>query len=142
MEMQDKDVLEEKKEYLKQYKKIYYKIKSLEEQKKSLMESMRSAQSIEYSDMPKGNKQSDLSDYIVKLDNLINTIDRKRRELEHRRIDIECSIIKMEDGIECDLLRKKYIELKPWEAICMEMDYSWRQIHRYHSSALINFNIT
>lgn len=127
---------ERKKNYLQGYRRIYHKIKSLEEQKQSLVESMRSAKAIEYSDMPKGTKQSDLSDYIVRLDKLIGEIEEKKRELELKRIEIETCIVKMDDGIESDLLRKRYIELKNWEKICNEMNYSWRQIHNIHSKAL------
>ena len=34
------------------------------------------------------------------------------------------------------LIRAKYIELKHWEQICVDMNYSWRQIHYIHSEAL------
>ena len=33
-------------------------------------------------------------------------------------------------------LRHRYIEGLTWEQICVEMDYSWRQIHRIHAGAL------
>lgn len=34
------------------------------------------------------------------------------------------------------LIRAKYIELKHWEQICVDMNYSWRQIHYIHADAL------
>lgn len=37
---------------------------------------------------------------------------------------------------EAHLIRLRYLELKSWESICVEMNYSWRQIHRIHSDAL------
>ena len=115
--MTERELNEKKKEYLQGYRKLYLKIKSLEEQRLSLVESMRSAKAIEYSDMPKGSKQSDLSDYIVKLDKLISDIDDKNRKLIEKRLDIEKCIMDMSDGIECNLLRKRYIEFKSWEEI-------------------------
>lgn len=131
-----------KQEYLNQYKNIMVKISSLEEQKMSLMESMRYAKSIEYSDMPKGSrKQSDLSDYIVRLDDLIDKIDTRKLECENLRLDIEDKIVDIECGIESDILRKRYIELKSWETICIEIGYSWKQTHRYHGAALKNLKI-
>ena len=37
---------------------------------------------------------------------------------------------------EAYLIRARYIELKAWEQICVDMSYSWRQIHYIHSEAL------
>ena len=34
------------------------------------------------------------------------------------------------------LIRARYIEGKKWEEICVEMHYSWPQIHRIHRKAL------
>ena len=130
-----------KKEYLKGYRKIYLKIKSLEEQKQSLIESAQSAKAIKYSDMPKGSKQTDLSDYIIKLEQLYDEIEDKKQELNNLRLDIEGKITRLEDGIQSDLLRKRYIEFKKWEQICLEINYSWMHTHRIHSEALKNIMI-
>ena len=133
---------QEKKEYLLGYKRIYRKIQSLQDQKASLMESMRSAKAMEYSDMPKGHKQTDLSDYIVKLDKLIAEIDKKKQELEYKRLDIERCIVDLNDGTESDVLRKRYIELKSWVKICHEIGYERSHINRIHGHALKNLAIT
>ena len=37
---------------------------------------------------------------------------------------------------EAYLIRLRYMELQSWESICVEMNYSWKQIHRIHSEAL------
>lgn len=34
------------------------------------------------------------------------------------------------------LLRHRYIEGLTWEAVCVAMNYSWKQTHRIHSEAL------
>lgn len=138
--MKDKSIneTEQKIEYLNEYRIIRNKIKSLEEQKKSLIETMRSVKAIDYSNMPKGNKKRDLSDYFVKLDSLIVQITYKRSELVLLQLDIESKIVQIYDGVESDLLRKRYIELKQWEDICVEIGYSRMQIHRLHKRALSN----
>ena len=38
---------------------------------------------------------------------------------------------------EAYLIRLRYLELKRWEEICVEMNYSWKHIHRIHSDALM-----
>ena len=37
---------------------------------------------------------------------------------------------------EAYLIRLRYMDLKSWESICVEMHYSWKHIHRIHSEAL------
>ena len=38
-------------------------------------------------------------------------------------------------------LMHRYILLKRWDDICLDLDISWRQIHRIHSQALEHFDI-
>ena len=130
---------DKKKEYLKSYKNLCAKLKSLENQLQSLRELEKSAKIQKLSDMPKGTKQMDLSDYIVKIEEVYTKIVRLRAECLERRLEIESRIAEMGNGIEADILRKRYIEFKPWEQICIEIGYSWMQTHRLHSRALADF---
>ncbi|BBF45070.1 hypothetical protein lbkm_3829 [Lachnospiraceae bacterium KM106-2] len=132
---------EKKKEFLLRYRIATRKIESLEEQRESLIRTMRSAKAVRYSDMPHGNKQSDLSDYIVKLDEMINAITNTLAVKIQLQLEIEGNIVNMEDGLECDILRKHYIELKSFEEIAEELQYTYRHIIRMHSSALEHFKI-
>lgn len=93
------------------------------------------------SDMPKGNKQTDLSDYMVKLDVLFTKIVKMRKACIQKKIEIENMIADLPDGIESLILHKKYIEFKKWEVICVEIGYEWAHIHRKHSDALKNLNM-
>jgi len=34
------------------------------------------------------------------------------------------------------LIRERYIEMKCWEQICVDMSYCWKQVHRIHAEAL------
>lgn len=132
---------EQKKEYLKSYKHLCDKLKSLEEQLQSLREVEQSAKIQQLSDMPKGGKQTDLSDVMVSLEVVFTKIIRTRAECLDKKLEIESRIADMGDGIEADILRKRYLEFKTWEQICVEIGYSWRQTHYIHSRALSNFNI-
>lgn len=132
---------DKKKEYLKSYKNLCAKLKSLENQLQSLRELEKSAKIQKLSDMPKGTKQMDLSDYIVKIEEVYTKIVRLRAECLERRLEIESRIAEMGNGIEADILRKRYLEFKSWEEICVELNYSWRQTHRLHSNALSNFKM-
>lgn len=129
-----------KKEYLNSYKKVCCKLKNLEDQLQAIRESKSSVQAVVITDMPRGSNQSDLSDYIVKVDKISTKIIKAKQECLNVKIDIESKITDMEDGIECDILRKRYLEDKKWEEICVEIGYSWMQTHRLHSNALKNFD--
>ena len=58
-------------------------------------------------------------------------------------IDMKCVARKMieqlDNEVEKLVLYKRYFENKSFEQISVEMNYSWRQIHRLHGSALQNF---
>lgn len=132
---------DQKKEYLHSYKILCRKLESLEEQLQSLREVEQSAKIQSISDMPKGSKQTDLSDIMVKIEAVFTKIVRLKVECLERKLEIENRIADMEDGIEADILRKRYLEFKPWEQICVEIGYSWMQTHRLHSKALSKLTI-
>lgn len=134
-------ISDEKKEYLRSYRRMYYKLKSLEEQKQGLVEAVRSAKAIQYSDMPKKTRQSDLSDYIIKIDELISQINECEIKLRNRRLAIEQGIITISDGIESEILRKRYIEAKSFEEIATELGYTYRHVIRMHGWALLKFEL-
>lgn len=132
---------DKKKEYLNSYKILCRKLESLEEQLQSLREVEQSAKVQSISDMPRGSKQLDLSDYMVKIEVVFTKIVRAKSECLKRKLEIESRIADMPNGIEADILRKRYLEFKTWEQICVEIEYSWMQTHRFHSKALANFKM-
>lgn len=132
---------DKKKEYLKSYKKLCDKLKSLEDQLQSLREVEQSAKIQQLSDMPKAHRQADLSDVMVKIEAIYTKIIRLRAECIEKKLEIENRIADMPDGIEADILHKRYLEFKSWEEICVELNYSWKQTHRLHSRALSNLKL-
>ena len=132
---------EKKKEYLCSYKNLCRKLQSLEEQLQSLREVEQSAKIQQLSDMPGGGLQKDLSDYIVKLDKVISRIIRTKADMNNRRLEIEDKIASMENGLESDVLRKRYLELKTWERIAEEVDYSVMGTYKIHGRALMHFTM-
>ena len=49
-------------------------------------------------------------------------------------------IEQLDNEVEKMILYKRYFENKTFEQISVEMNYSWRQIHRLHGSALQSFS--
>ena len=92
--------------------------------------------------MPKGSQQSDLSDYIVLIDEQIERLKQERLKRLQVRDRIDMAIRHMEKPDEQRVLRLRYLQGLSWEEIAEKMNYSWKQIHRKHSSALNNFRMT
>lgn len=133
--------IEQKKEYLKSYRNYCFKIKSLQEQKNSIIETMLCAKVQSYNDMPTASRNTDLSDYLVKLEKVMKSIDNAKTECLAKRIAIESSVLRLNDGMESAVLHKRYILFKSWTAISIELGYERTQIHRLHGRALQHIEI-
>lgn len=138
--MAERESNEAKKEYLRSYQKAVRREREiLDEIQQLRMDKM--FPSVVNDGMPKGSKQSDLSEYVVRLDNLIEKLKQERFEKIKLMDDILYSISLLEDEDEKSVLRMRYIKGVQWEDICVAIKYSWRQTHRIHSNALKNLQI-
>lgn len=86
--------------------------------------------------MPHGSDQADLSDYIVILDELMESLKLERLNGAIKRRRIEKSIQKLSDENEAEVLKLRYIKGMKWEKIALEMNYTWRWVHQIHGRAL------
>ena len=96
-----------------------------------------------YSSQPKGGGsiRGKTESIIAKIVDLENEIDTDIDQLVAIRDEIKAVIESVEDDRERLLLQYRYLDGKTFEWIAVEMNYSWRQIHRLHSKALINLKI-
>lgn len=72
---------------------------------------------------------------IDKRDELLALYAEKCAQMDEELLAIEKAIDSMEPR-EKTLLRLHYVKGLTWENVCVEMGYSWRQIHRIHAKAL------
>lgn len=108
----------------------------IEQELKKLREQMDSL-TIDLDGMPRGTAVSDktgelatqLADYEEKL------IDA-RSNAWSIRMNVVNTIGKLTDSTYSQLLYKRYIELKTWERIAAELNYSYMHITRLHGYAL------
>ncbi|HJB15213.1 MAG TPA: DUF1492 domain-containing protein [Candidatus Blautia excrementipullorum] len=132
---------EEKKEYLKSYQRSVKREQDiLDEIQRLRLDKM--FPSIVNDGMPHGSSQTDLSDYIVTIDEMIEDLKQERLKRAKRQQEIEQRIRQMKDEDEQRVLRLRYIKGLKWEEVAVEMGYSWKQVHRIHSDALRNFKMT
>lgn len=138
VEMTEND---KKKEFLRRYRECERReCEILEEIQRLRMDQM--FPSMVNDGMPKGSQQSDLSDYMVLLDEQIDRLKQERLKKARTREQIGLAIRRMENPDEQRVLRLRYLWGLKWEEVAVKMSYSWKQIHRLHSSALDNFEMT
>ena len=132
---------EEKKEYLRSYRRAVKREKDILDEIQRLRTD-KMFPSVVNDGMPRGRSQSDLSDYIAILDEQIELLKTERLEKARCYQKIERQIKQMENEDEQEVLRLRYITGLKWEEVAVRMSYSWKHIHRIHSSALCNFKMT
>lgn len=132
---------EQKKEYLKSYRRAVKREQDiLEEIQRLRLDKM--FPSVVNDGMPHGSSHSDLSDYMAIIDEQIELLKEERLEKVRCYQKIERQISQMENEDEQEVLRLRYILGMKWEEVAVKMGYSWKQTHRIHSSALQNFKMT
>lgn len=132
---------EKKKEYLKSYRRAVKREQDiLEEIQRLRLDKM--FPSVVNDGMPHGSSHSDLSDYMAIMDEQIELLKEERLEKVRCYQRIESQIRQMENEDEQEVLRLRYIKGLKWEEVALKMNYSWKQVHRIHSSALKSFKMT
>lgn len=133
--------IELKKEYLKSYKKI---VRQMERSELRIREMRlnRMMPTVINDGMPHARSNNDLSSYAALLDQEEKRYKKYRYQRVKKCKEITDRIEQLENEDEKDVLMYRYIKLMKWEDIAVKMEYSWRQIHRIHGWALINFKLS
>lgn len=127
------------KDYLKDIRKLDLEIQTLQEQISLLRKSAEGLRAMELSDMPKGGKGKDLSDYVAEIADLqmvyvrhVSELIMKKQEAIERIMGIDGSELR-------NVLLLRYIQCKEWDEIADKLQYNLRTIFRLHGEALKEF---
>lgn len=127
------------KDYLKDIRKLDLEIQTLQEQISLLRENAEGLRAMELSDMPKGGKGKDLSDYVAEIADLqmvcvqhVSELIMKKQEAIERIMSIDGSELR-------NVLLLRYIQCKEWDEIADMLQYNLRTIFRLHGEALKEF---
>ncbi len=128
--------------YLKQYKRLDERIdRLLEEKEKWRTRAEKMSPTI--SDMPHGgNGENQIENAICKMLDCDREATKDIDKLVDLGREIKSHIEKMEDETLQLLLLYRYIDGHTFEEIAVKMNYSWRQVHRLHSDALMEFKMS
>lgn len=131
---------EQKKEYLRSYRKALRREERILDEIQELRMNKMFPSAVN-DGMPRGSEQSDLSNYIVALDEMIEELKNERLERAKLRQRIERDIRALDNEDEQEVLRLRYIKDLKWEEVALELNYSWAHTHRIHGEALGHFQI-
>lgn len=125
------------KEELKGYIETKREIKIIEEKIEYLESKKTSIKSMIIDDMPKPEPEQDrLGELIGEIEELIELYNEKQIKLMKQQIEIEKCIDKLDSSLERNIMRLRYLESMKWEKICVEVNYSWENVHRIHRKIL------
>lgn len=129
---------EEKIRHLSRYKNLEKEIRMKREEIVRLKSESERVTTL-ISGLPKG-KNSEIQDKtaetVAKLLDLVSSLNEDVVRLVCLRKSMEKEIQGVENSTYRILLTKRYIEGKKWENIAVEMNYSWKSVHKIHRRAL------
>lgn len=110
-----------KKEYLKTYRRMALREKSLKEDIQELRANEMFPSAVKYTDMPKGgNGNGDLSGYAVKISEKIEELKEQYYATIVKKLEIKEKIRKVSDAELQEILELRYINFYSWEKIATE----------------------
>lgn len=134
--------VQEKKEYLKQYKRAIAKIKALEEELNDLRLNTLPG-GIDYSkDKVQTTATSDqMINYMIHVEDI-----SKKININKQLAVMKCNaILEAIDSVDNDLyqtiLHRRYILIQPWEEIAEDLHYSMQRLYELHGEALAEVHI-
>ena len=132
-----------KKEYLKTYRRMVLREKSLEEDIQELRANEMFPGAVKYTDMPKGcNGNGDLSDYAVKISEKIEELKEQYFLTIVKKMEIKEKIRRVNDAELQEILELRYIHFYSWQKIATERGYTYRHVLRLHGEALKKFKMS
>lgn len=125
------------KERLKKYQAMKLEAEQLRERLMEIEAAMTSPKIQQITGMPRGggHEGSALESIMIRHTELADLYRKKLEAIAVEQMAIERAIDSL-DVKERVMLRRRYIEGMTWEEVCVAMNYSWRQVHRYHAMAL------
>ena len=122
---------------LKKYISLKNEAEELRLQAEYLEEDIKNLKAVVIDGMPKGSGVND------SIGNLVARVDKLRIEYLKKYDLALCELYKIErciEGLENEterrLMRKRYIEGKHWEDVCVEINHNWSHTHRIHANIL------
>lgn len=136
----------EAREYLLEYRSAKREAADMELRLTQLRLKYALPKAIQYSTMPSAHDHNrDLSDYMAAFEELEDYLIKKHTNCIGKEVDIYMRLDMMEDELEREVLKFRYIDLTPenklrsWKSVANKMNYDISTVVRIHGRALLNF---
>ena len=134
--MSEKEKIEEKKNWLRRYRKNRACLGRLEEKLKTLEERMKSAKSPNYSGMPRGGKPVTIDELMSDKLELEQRIERMKAKGYNIKAEILCEIDSLDEVRYAEILELFFVGCMTFEEIAADMGYSVRRVIELYSEAI------
>ena len=121
------------KEWFSRCRRLDKRIESLQRQRREEWERVTSMTANLSGEVVDGTKDPHKLDRYAEFDSLIGA---EIRELLDIKCEVKAVIVQIPDYRYRDVLDKRYIEMKSWEQIAVEMNYTYRRVTQLHGEAL------
>jgi hypothetical protein len=132
-----------KKEYLLQYTHLVKQQERLESRIEKIRSEYTNPKVKQFDGMPHGsNKPSDLSDYMVRAEEVLEQMEDIRLAKWNAIRDIEMRIEAVKDPLERSVLELRYLDgIQTLQDVAGVLNYSFNRIRHVHSEALKHFDL-
>lgn len=134
--MSDLPIQDQKKKFLRRYKKNLLNIARLKNKVAILDERAKNIRSPKLSDMPRGGTPVTTGDLIAEKDEIERRIIRLEEKSKNLKREILDKIDEVEDYRYAEILEAYFIECKDFETIAEDMCYNLRHIMRLYTEAV------
>lgn len=124
-----------KKEELREYRMLALEKKEIEQQIETVEAQLYNPKIQRVTDMPKGLGGKGMEDVAIRHVELLEMYQDKLASIAESLHKMETEFQRL-PARERVLARSRYVYGMTWEEICVEMHYSWRQVHRIHANVL------
>lgn len=125
------------KEYLQQVRKAQLHISSLQEEIETMKELAVSIGAMNQDEKVLSSVSQDkMADIICKIEDRMTELKDKVTEYIKLRTEVMATISKVDNDDYQQILYKRYCQMKKWEEIALEMNYTWRWVVKLHGRAL------
>lgn len=139
--MEDAEIQEEKKNWLRRYRKQSENLDRLIEKLNTLDERMTSIRSPSITGMPRGGTPITIDDLVSQKMELENRISRLQEKCRSLRIEILQVIDDLGDSRYCEILEGYFIEKKTFADIGDDMGYNEKSVIRLYRQAISKLSI-
>ena len=127
------------KEYLSRISRQNFILKQTAHERPEIRSDILTIRASSLAEHVSGSKKSDVADKYIRLEQYMDKVNHEWDILINMRMEAKAMIKALPDPQHQAVLYARYINGLRWEAIAVEMGYSWKGVFKIHGQALQAF---